>query len=285
MSKAFNSLSPLQYESTQNDTFKQHFAGSLAWFFERPEFQSWLSGDGKILFCPGIPGAGKTVLAATVVHYLHEHIAPDADSIALSWTYFSFKARASQTPQNVLGSICAQFARKRIDLTDKVVAAYRIAMSKNEKTNPDTIQLLREFLSKYTKVYLIMDAMDEYSEDDMGWLEVFDPLRKLTGHLNIIVTSRPIASIEREFAAALKVEILAHEADILSYVHAGLEQRVFKKHTSADRGLETYIEQTLLQKVKECKSPRVSSKNYIYSSNQVPFDQTPHGYSDEKGEI
>jgi hypothetical protein len=119
----------------------------------------------------------------------------------------------------------------------------------------------------------------------MGWLEVFDPLRKLTGHLNIIVTSRPIASIEREFAAALKVEILAHEADILSYVHAGLEQRVFKNHTSADRGLETYIEQTLLQKVKECKSPPVSSKNYIYSSNQVPFDQTPHGYSDEKGEI
>lgn len=244
VAKALAWLSPLQYETTQIDTYKQHFAGSLSWFLERSEFQSWLLEDGKTLLSPGIPGAGKTILASAVIHYLDERFPPEADDIGIAWTYFSFKARSSQTAENVIGSICAQLALRRKDLADKVVAAFKSSSNRG----PENFKLLGECILKYKKVYLVMDAMDEYSEEDMAWLDSFDQLRKLTPYSNVLVTARPIASIEKEFSTALRVEIAAQEGDIISYIRAGLEQPALKKYTTTDVELKTYIERTLVEK-------------------------------------
>jgi hypothetical protein len=120
------------------------------------------------------------------------------------------------------------------------VAPYNKSRWKKER--PDTTPLLVESIARYRTVYLVINAMDEHSEGDMKWLKFFNELRKFTSHLNILVTSRPSASVEKEFAAALIVEIVAQEIDVLSYVRASLEHAATKKHTRSDVEFEKYIE-------------------------------------------
>ncbi|OXV08527.1 hypothetical protein Egran_03710, partial [Elaphomyces granulatus] len=40
--------------------------GTGTWFINKEEFQTWLHNEKQLLYCPGIPGAGKTVLASMV---------------------------------------------------------------------------------------------------------------------------------------------------------------------------------------------------------------------------
>lgn len=45
----------------------RHEPGTRKWLFDSPEWQTWASDQGKgtTLFCPGIPGAGKTHASAS----------------------------------------------------------------------------------------------------------------------------------------------------------------------------------------------------------------------------
>jgi hypothetical protein len=37
------------------------------WLLDSDEFQKWLKQSGQTMFCPGILGVGKTILASIVV--------------------------------------------------------------------------------------------------------------------------------------------------------------------------------------------------------------------------
>ncbi|KAK7952992.1 hypothetical protein PG988_013686 [Apiospora saccharicola] len=46
--------------------------GTGQWFFECAEYQQWMSTRGTVIFCPGIPGAGKTILSSIILQTFHE---------------------------------------------------------------------------------------------------------------------------------------------------------------------------------------------------------------------
>ncbi|KAJ7593587.1 hypothetical protein C8J56DRAFT_1022583, partial [Mycena floridula] len=55
-------ISNLDFQTTQNETFAKHTAETGDWFLKREQFVDWKDGKTKFLWCPGIPGAGKTIL-------------------------------------------------------------------------------------------------------------------------------------------------------------------------------------------------------------------------------
>jgi hypothetical protein len=60
-------LTTIDYAPQQNDFINQRQAGTGQWFLDSAEYQAWLKTDKRILFCPGIPGAGKTILTSIVI--------------------------------------------------------------------------------------------------------------------------------------------------------------------------------------------------------------------------
>ncbi|RYO87951.1 hypothetical protein DL766_010235 [Monosporascus sp. MC13-8B] len=60
-------ITPIDYTPQQNDYFSRRQAGTGEWLLDSTEYQAWLKTDGQTLFCPGIPGAGKTILASVVI--------------------------------------------------------------------------------------------------------------------------------------------------------------------------------------------------------------------------
>src|SRR6267154_535868 len=65
-----NWLTPIDYVSQQNDFITRRQKGTGTWLLDSIEYQSWRERKKQTLFCPGIPGAGKTILTSIVVEEL-----------------------------------------------------------------------------------------------------------------------------------------------------------------------------------------------------------------------
>ncbi|KAK5056660.1 hypothetical protein LTR84_012192 [Exophiala bonariae] len=56
-------LSPLNFWITQDDTLRRRHKDTGGWVFDALEFRTWIDSPGNMLWCPGVAGAGKTVIA------------------------------------------------------------------------------------------------------------------------------------------------------------------------------------------------------------------------------
>src|SRR6266702_6012814 len=70
--KIFDWLTSVDYGPQQSDYIRRRQAGTGQWLLDSKEFNEWLDQGKQTLFCPGIPGAGKTIITSIVVHYLHD---------------------------------------------------------------------------------------------------------------------------------------------------------------------------------------------------------------------
>jgi hypothetical protein len=55
-------LMPISYYSQQLEFIRRHQSGTSQWLLDSPEYQHWVATKKNVLFCPGIPEAGKTIL-------------------------------------------------------------------------------------------------------------------------------------------------------------------------------------------------------------------------------
>src|SRR5262245_24103932 len=51
-------ITPINYGPQQNDLISRRQAGTGHWLLDSSEYKKWIQAS-EILFCPGIPGAGK----------------------------------------------------------------------------------------------------------------------------------------------------------------------------------------------------------------------------------
>jgi hypothetical protein len=63
-------ITPIDYAPQQSDFISRRQAGTGQWLLDSAEFMAWLQTGKQILFCPGIPGSGKTILTSIVVDEL-----------------------------------------------------------------------------------------------------------------------------------------------------------------------------------------------------------------------
>ena len=75
-------LSPSDFVAQQTDLIGKRQEGTGLWFINSPEFAEWLHGSKHTLFCPGIPGAGKTIIATIVTDHLIESYQEDDIGVA-----------------------------------------------------------------------------------------------------------------------------------------------------------------------------------------------------------
>lgn len=55
-------FSEVDYSRIQLDYLSRREEGTGQWMLDCANFQRWISEDNLTLFCPGIPGGGKTIL-------------------------------------------------------------------------------------------------------------------------------------------------------------------------------------------------------------------------------
>ncbi|KAK6540515.1 hypothetical protein TWF694_009306 [Orbilia ellipsospora] len=221
-------LKPTAYEDAGSE-YKKHSASHLPgtgnWLSSSDTYQKWHSSqeDGT-LWIRGIPGSGKSVFAANLVDQLKQEYHPVL--------YFFFR-QIVDANHNAVAAL-----RDWLDQILVFSPPLQMKLAQHIETNrpleslsmDDIWDLLRDALSYLPRAYIIVDALDEMDQDQD--LEPF--LKSLTelgawqpGRIKVIMTSRPIAYIERCLQTAkilnIRLEEKKVDVDIAAYVRHRLK--------------------------------------------------------------
>src|SRR6266704_3252811 len=115
-------LSPTDFPALQHDIITRRQEGTGQWFLDTPEFKRWLQGSDKTLFCPGIPGAGKTMIAAIAIDYLCR--TARSNSVGVAYLFCNYKAQADQSAASLLAALLKQLVRSRPGIAAPVTYIY-----------------------------------------------------------------------------------------------------------------------------------------------------------------
>ncbi|KAJ7722542.1 hypothetical protein B0H14DRAFT_3170152 [Mycena olivaceomarginata] len=201
--------------------------GTGEWLLADVEFRDWESNAQQILWCPRMR-AGKTVLVSMVVNHLRSLNA----NTAVACIYLNHKETEMQTPVDLLSSLWKQ-----------LVVGTRPSLD-------EVFQILSSAIGEYSKVYLIVDALDEYPEA---------PRLKLLEHLsmamavptvNLMFTLRPHITLDPFFPGRRVIDIKATEKDIRQYINMYIQRSPrLSKHVRTRPGLGEEIKSRILSNV------------------------------------
>ncbi|KAI0885923.1 uncharacterized protein GGS22DRAFT_188212 [Annulohypoxylon maeteangense] len=213
---------------------------------ELPHFKEWKSSMGMLLWCSGLR---KTINASYIIEQLRQEYR-NCD-VGIAYIYFSYKDIEIQTPVNIMASILQQLV-SRGPFSEDLQDLY--AHHTKENTRPsagDIVELLQSVVHSFSKVFVIVDALDECSDTDDVRSTWITELRKLQHRMSILVTSRPIPDLEELLKDSIRITIEASSTDIRNYLQQRIESTSsMKKHLADEPALRETIISLILQKVK-----------------------------------
>lgn len=208
-------LAPIDFTSKRSDFMRRRQPGTGLWFINSKEYISWRDGPDRILFCPGIPGAGKSVMTSIVIEDLNDRFS-HTPNIGVAYIYCSFQEKDVQKLDYLLCSILAQLLQKQFLIPESVSN-----LDKSTRPVGDRLfRVLHEVVSSFKNVFIIVDAVDECQGLD-GCRQVFlSKLVELTSSVGtkVLVTSRFIPEVMRFFKKFPVKEISGTKEDIDSYL-------------------------------------------------------------------
>ncbi|KIM27834.1 hypothetical protein M408DRAFT_159774, partial [Serendipita vermifera MAFF 305830] len=165
--------------------------------------------------------------------------------VGLAVVYCNYKEQEIQTPVNLLSSILRQFY-DGISLSENIKALYRKHVER--KTCPTIVEvaeLLSAETKRFSKVFVIVDALDECPEENHYRKLFFGRLQALKSTVHLMITSRPEISA---IADSVQLEIVASREDLDRYI----EGRILQSSRLNDllRGDEdrSRLKETIIQK-------------------------------------
>jgi Cdc6-like AAA superfamily ATPase len=215
-----NWLTPIDYVLQQSDFIKRREPGTGQWLLNSSEFQTWLKANKQTLFCRGIPGSGKTILASVVIHELTSHFSND-ETFGIAYVYFNFRRKHEQKAEDAIASLLRQLAQCKLSLPESVKSLYDKHKKPQMPPSFDEIfSSLRSVATLYSRVFIIVDALDEcqvINGERERFLSGLFSLQGVCG-VNIFATSRFMPEVEKHFKECTSLEIRATEEDVQRYL-------------------------------------------------------------------
>ncbi|KAG9965140.1 hypothetical protein KCU61_g2031, partial [Aureobasidium melanogenum] len=192
-------ISVLDYKALQESDEKRPVKGTGRWFLESPPYRNWVQGSLPVIWCHGIPGAGKTLLASAAYDHLRDVL--KAENTLLLIVFCQFDEKRSYLALAVLSAMLRQAVRAQPALSDTIQKMYADHTSGQNKVRPSMDQIceaLKAELSRFKKVFVILDGLDEMPEQTER-SQLLRKLESLEPRPYLMVTSRPLPEIKDWF--------------------------------------------------------------------------------------
>ncbi|KAM6486673.1 nucleoside phosphorylase domain-containing protein [Trichoderma sp. SZMC 28011] len=223
--KILDWITPTDYGLQQSDYFQRRQPGTGRWLLDSGKFQSWITGCKQTLFCPGMPGAGKTILTSIVVDYLVSKFR--LGDVGIAYIYCNFHRHHEQNTGDLLASILKQLVETQSLLPECVKDLYESHQSRRTRPSVDELhKTLRSIIASYSKVFIIVDALDECQTSNNTRIKFLFKLFDIQdeSHINIFATSRPIPEIYKKFKESTVIEVRARTDDVRNYLESQISQ-------------------------------------------------------------
>ncbi|KAJ5978365.1 hypothetical protein N7501_001707 [Penicillium viridicatum] len=206
-------ISPINNEAKQADKLKLRLNGTGRWFLEANEFVTWFNQDQdqkiwRTLFCPGAPGTGKTLRISAVIDELHRRIRHDS---TVRLVYFYRNYREILTTEEILANILKQLIQDQL-VPHRLKSLYDSHRKyESHLTLEEILELLEFAISRFSKVFIIIDALDEMP------IAKFPPT-------SLLITSRDNPDISDMFHNFPHFRIAAKDTDIRKLLKNSLKR-------------------------------------------------------------
>jgi hypothetical protein len=214
---------------TNHATARQHHESQTGgWLLKSTQYTNWKTGAVGHLWMYGKAGCGKTILSSTAIEDIRDTCEKDADT-SHAFFYFSFSDERKQSDGDLLRSLVAQLGWRQPGLS-MLRQAYE--NGRQSVPGPDELEkILLASIRSCSKVYLLVDALDECPEDHDARQRVLQRIERLThdaSNLKIFATSRELDRIRKSMKAlaAEPLRVITHavDADIHAYLSTELSR-------------------------------------------------------------
>jgi hypothetical protein len=198
------------------------------WLTEGTDFQDWFNVEKSRLWCSGIPGAGKSVIAGAIVDECLQ-LTQNQPNTALGYFFCTYRNPLTVLPCNILSALCYQLALQH-------EAAFQILEAYYKELDPSShlpvplktsrlIEVLHDICGVFSRVYLVVDGLDECGDhtDETVRSMLRISLATANKNINVALLSRDELMIREKLEMHFHwIEIEAHTQDIQLYVASEL---------------------------------------------------------------
>lgn len=187
------------------------------------------------------------MVAITIDHLSKKE---QSDTIGLAYLYCDYKTQADLNTSSLLAAILKQLVLSQSSIDEPISRLYNHHTSHRTKPSlPEIFVACSAVIKNFSRVYLIVDALDECSDRDGTRSQLLAKLRDLQreADLRLMVTSRFTPDIEREFRSVPSLEVRAIDADVRRFVRGQIYR--LPKCIRCDKQLQGFMEDKIVEAV------------------------------------
>jgi len=172
------------------------------------------------------------------------------EDIAIVCVYFDHKQELN--PTAILRSILQNVVqRQRGGLSDEIREFHK-KYARRDTTMQEVSEVLQLEISDFSKIFIVLDALDECTTTDNAARNLLVELQKLQPKLHLMVTGRPFAVKSMSlFPTHATLEVRARDLDIEKFVHGRIQaDENLRTYASGGNELENLIIETVVGKAK-----------------------------------
>lgn len=158
-------------------------------------------------------------MAAVAIDFLHRTTQFDRTGVAC--LFCSYNSQVDPSTADLLAAIQRQLVQGRSDIMAVVTGLHDHHSKRHTKPSiEDLTKSLMFTCSKYSTVYIVVDALDECTNTNLIRRRLVDKLFSLQDNRNVrlLFTSRFIPEVTRDFSACPRLEVRASKEDVSRYV-------------------------------------------------------------------
>lgn len=172
--------------------------------------------------------------------------------VGIAYIYCCYKEMQRQTSNNLVASLLQQLLLQQNEIPDDIMALYeRHTKIKTRPLLNEYIRLLQSITKNFSKIYIIIDGLDECSEMNSTRSNFLAGISELRSQTCTFITSRYIPSIEKDLCGATRLQVEASDDDIRKYLTQRLQKWEFlKRHLEKDPTLHESIIASIISKAR-----------------------------------
>jgi len=158
---------------------------------------------------------------AITVDHLQESF--KGKDVAVACIFCNYQERSTQSLEELVASVLKQIIQDQPSASESIKAFCE--KFRDQQKHPRLTNLIDAFRSEirtFSKVFIVLDALDECQEDYQGRL--IAELESISSTVYLMVTSRPLDLIKQRFQGACHLDINAMDGDVRKYIESRIRR-------------------------------------------------------------
>ena len=184
------------------------------------------------------------MLASRVIDHLEK--LSSEENAATVYIYCDYGKQKEQTTVSLTESVMKQLLQHQDAIPEKVQQTYQYHCTKGTRPSlEEVLEMIASSMTPLSRVFLIVDALDELGNDGKVRQSLIRHLRQLQDlhHFNLMTTSRDIPDLALNFHQPRRVELRANPGDVRKYVegHIGNLSKCVEKNAKLQETIANTI--------------------------------------------